>query len=121
MKALSGFAKALKLKYADIEVGIDFDPEPGVADSGDLEADLADLLAAVGEAAAERNTVVVIYIDELQYVPEDQLAALITALHRASQNQLPIRCWLPGCPSSSAGQVGRNRTLNVSLRVCAGR
>ena len=40
LRALAGFAKALKLKYNDIEVGIDYDPEPGLADNGDLEIDL---------------------------------------------------------------------------------
>ena len=40
LRALAGFAKALKIKYADIEVGFDFDPEAGLADNGDLEQDL---------------------------------------------------------------------------------
>ena len=40
LRALAGFARGLKLKYADIEVGFDFDPEPGLADNGDLEHDL---------------------------------------------------------------------------------
>src|SRR5262249_30938723 len=44
LKALAGFARALKLKYQDIEVGLDFDPEPGLADNGDLEQDLPVLL-----------------------------------------------------------------------------
>jgi len=36
---LAGFVK-LKVTYQDIEVGIDVAPEPGLADSGDLEHDL---------------------------------------------------------------------------------
>ena len=43
LRALAGFAGALKVKYQDIEVGLDFDPEPGLADNGDLETDLAGL------------------------------------------------------------------------------
>jgi hypothetical protein len=39
LQGLAGFAKAMKLKYQDIEVGLDFDPEPGLADNGDLEHD----------------------------------------------------------------------------------
>lgn len=35
LRALAGFAKSLKLKYGDIEVGFDFDAEPGLADNGD--------------------------------------------------------------------------------------
>jgi|GEM_PF-5116308 len=30
----------MKLSYHDIEVGLDFEPEPGLADNGDLETDL---------------------------------------------------------------------------------
>ena len=46
--ALAGFARALKVKYSDIEVGFDFEPEPGLADNGDLEHDLQALLEAAG-------------------------------------------------------------------------
>src|SRR5690349_6201032 len=46
LRGLAGFAKALKLKYHDIEVGIDYEPEPGLADNGDLEHDLQELLEA---------------------------------------------------------------------------
>ncbi len=81
LQALAGFAK-LKVKYDDFEVALDFAPEPGLADSGDPKADLADLIVAIGEAAKERKSAVVLVIDKLQYVPEEQLAALISALHR---------------------------------------
>ncbi len=52
LRGLAGFAKALKVKFNDIEVGLDFDPEPGLADNGDLEMDLAALLNEVGSAAS---------------------------------------------------------------------
>jgi hypothetical protein len=114
MRALAGFAKALKLKYQDIEVGLDLDPEAGLADSGDLESDLAELMASVGEAAGERDTAVVLFIDELQYVPEDQLAALIMALHSASQAQLPITMVAAGLPQL-LGQMGRAKSYAERL------
>lgn len=90
LRALAGFAKALKVTYADIEVGFDFEPEAGLADNGDLEQDLLALLEAVGEAALKGDTALALFIDELQYVEEAQLAALITALHRAAQRTLPV-------------------------------
>src|SRR6266446_2110449 len=80
LRGLAGFAKALKFKYADIEVGFDFDPEPGLADNGDLEHDLQALLEAVGAAAQKAGTALTLFVDELQYVEEDELAALIVAL-----------------------------------------
>ncbi|SPE35000.1 conserved hypothetical protein [Candidatus Sulfotelmatobacter sp. SbA7] len=98
LRALAGFAKALKVTYKDIEVGLDYGPEPGLADNGDLEIDLTSLLEQVGIAAREGKTAVVVFIDELQYVKPDQLAALISALHRCSQNALPMTVVGAGLP-----------------------
>ena len=81
MKALAGFARALKIKYQDIELIIEVTPETGLADSSDLDMDLSDLLLTLGKTAVERNTAIALYLDELQYVPEVQLASLIGALH----------------------------------------
>lgn len=113
LRALAGFAK-LKLKYDDLEVALDFAPEPGLADSGDLDADLADLIVAVGEGARERSSALILVIDELQYVPEEQLAALISALHRASQKQLPITMLAAGLPQL-LGQMGRAKSYAERL------
>jgi hypothetical protein len=90
LRGLAGFAQALKVKYNDIEVGFDFEPEPGLADNGDLEVDLTALFEAAGRAAKAAGTALVIFIDELQYVAEPELAALISALHRCSQQKLPL-------------------------------
>lgn len=114
LRALAGFAKSLKLKYSDIEVGIDLDPEPGLADNGDLEHDLQALLEAVGNAAQAAGTALVMFIDELQYVKEDELAALITALHRAAQRQLPVALVGAGLPQLP-GRMGRAKSYAERL------
>lgn len=98
LRALAGFAKGLKVKFADIEVGFDYDPEPGLADNGELESDLTALLVQTGEAAKAANTVMVMFIDELQYVKEDQFGALISALHRCAHLRLPITLVGAGLP-----------------------
>jgi hypothetical protein len=98
LRALAGFAKALKVKYNDIEVGLDFDPEPGLADNGDLEVDLTTLLEELGRAAKATGGAVVMFIDELQYLPETQFAALISALHRCAQAKLPVTVVGAGLP-----------------------
>lgn len=90
LRVLKSFFNGVKLKYQDIEIGIDIDPEPGVADSGDLEADLSALFLALGEAAADRGTSVALIIDELQYLNEAELGALIMAMHQIAQRQLPV-------------------------------
>lgn len=114
LRALSGFAKALKIKYQDIEVGVDFDPEPGLADNGDLEHDLQALLEVVGAAAQKAGTALVLFIDELQYVQEDQLAALITALHRTAQRRLPVVLVGAGLPQLR-GRMGHAKSYAERL------
>lgn len=98
LRALAGFAKALKFKYDDLEVGLDLEPEAGLADNGDLEGDLTSLLEQVGIAARSAGTAVVLFIDELQYVPEEQFSALISALHRSAQGKLPVAVVGAGLP-----------------------
>jgi hypothetical protein len=114
LRGLAGFAKALKFNYADIEVGLDFDPEPGLADNGDLEHDLQALLEVAGKAAQAAGTALILFIDELQYVEEDQLAALIAGLHRAAQKQLPVMLVGAGLPQLR-GTVGRAKSYAERL------
>lgn len=114
LRALAGFASKLKLKYNDIEVGLDYDPEAGLADNGDLEADLAALLEQAGVAARQADTVLVIFIDELQYVHEEQMAALISALHRCAQMQLPVTVVGAGLPQL-IGKMGKAKSYAERL------
>ena len=112
--ALSSFVSAAKVKYDDLEFTMDFDGQRGLADSGDLESDLTDLIIAVGEAARESETVIYVMIDELQYVAEHQLAALITAFHRANQQQLPVTLIAAGLPQL-LGQLGKAKSYAERL------
>ena len=114
LRGLAGFVGALKVKYQDIEVGLDFDPEPGLADNGDLETDLPDLLEVVGAAAKADGTCLALFVDEIQYVKEDELAALITALHRTSQRQLPLVMVGAGLPQVR-GRMGQAKSYAERL------
>lgn len=114
LRALTGFVEALKVKYQDIEVGLDFESEPGLADNGDLEQDLGILLEAVGLAAQAAELGIVILIDELQYVEREQLAVLISALHRCAQRQLPITMIGAGLPQLR-GQMGNAKSYAERL------
>lgn len=114
LRALAGFAKALRMKFEDIEVGVDYDPEPGLADNGDLEHDLQTLLEIAGEAARKANTALAMFVDELQYVREEELAALITALHRTTQQQLPVVLVGAGLPQLP-GRMGRAKSYAERL------
>jgi hypothetical protein len=85
-----------------------------VADSGDLDHDLSDLFIEIGRAAKEKSTAVILFIDELQYVEEDQFASLITALHKCAQNQLPVVLIGAGLPQL-VGRAGRAKSYAERL------
>jgi hypothetical protein len=112
--ALRAFATAFKIQIGDIGVGIT--PPPGVADSGNLESDIRDLFVSVGEAAAERGAAVAILIDELQYVRPAELGALIAALHRVAQLNLPLVLFGAGLPQL-AGLTGQAKSYAERLFV----
>ena len=114
LRALAGFAQGLKVAYGDIEVGLDYAPEAGLADNGDLEHDLQALLESAGAAAKAASTALVIFIDELQYVPEVQLAALITAMHRCAQRQVPVLLVGAGLPQLR-GRMGNAKSYAERL------
>lgn len=114
LRALAGFVGKLKLTYKDIEVGIDYEAEAGLADNGDLEHDLQALMEQVGLATKAAGTAFAIFIDELQYVKEAQLAALITAMHRIEQRQLPVVLVGAGLPQLR-GRMGNAKSYAERL------
>ena len=114
LRALAGFAGKLKVTFADIEVGLDYDAEPGLADNGDLEHDLQALIEQVGLAAKAANTALAIFVDELQYVKEAELAALITAMHRTEQRRLPVVLVGAGLPQLR-GRMGNAKSYAERL------
>jgi GTPase SAR1 family protein len=114
LRVLRSFIGAVKVKVGDAEFGLDIDPETGSADSGDLEADLAELFVAVGEAAADRGTAIAIIIDELQYMTESEMSALIMAIHRVSQRGLPLVLIGAGLPQL-VGLAGKSKSYAERL------
>jgi hypothetical protein len=100
LAALRNFASAFKVSYAEFEVGVE--PYPGLAGSGDLEADVTDLFVAVAEAAKAAGRPVAILIDEVQYLEKEDLGALIIGLHRVGQKGLPLILFGAGLPQLAA-------------------
>lgn len=74
------------------------EPERGTADSGDLESDLSALLVAVAEAAEEKRSAVVLCVDELQNITEAEFGALIMAIYKVTQRNLPFLLVGAGLP-----------------------
>lgn len=98
LAVLKSFIGSVKVTVNEVEFGLDIDPERGTADSGDLEVDLPNLLTALAEAAEERKASVAILIDEIQYFKPSELSALIMAMHKMQQRQLPLVLFAAGLP-----------------------
>jgi hypothetical protein len=81
-----------------VTAGFDVDPAEGLADSGHLDEDLTDVFIALGEAAQEHGSGVVFLIDEVQFLDAPQFEALIAAIHKTVQRQLPITLVGAGLP-----------------------
>jgi hypothetical protein len=90
-----------ELLMNDITMCADINPEPGSADSGDIEIDLPQLFMATGEAAKDRRCAVAIFIDKMQDLSRKELSALIMAMHRMQQKQFPITLVGTGPPMLS--------------------
>lgn len=83
----------------EVSAGLgDVEPIEGFADSGNLGEDLTDVMVALGEAAQEHETGVVFLFDEIQFLSLRELEALIAALHKTVQRQLPITFVGAGLP-----------------------
>lgn len=100
LRALRSFASVFNLSYGDVSISVD--PEAGVADSGDIESDLPELFVRVGEAAKAAGKAWTLLVDEVQYLRSTDLAALIVALHKISQKDLPVLFFGAGLPQVAA-------------------
>ncbi len=114
LAVLRSFIGAFKITFKDISFGIDIDPERGSADSGDIEIDLPQLFVAIGEAAEDRQCAVAILIDEIQYLTKKELGALIMALHKLQQRQLPMLLLGAGLPVLT-GLAGESKSYAERL------
>ncbi len=115
-RVLKSFVSKIRLtiRMHELDFGLDIDPEKGTADSGNLEADLAQVFIAIGEAAQDRNTAIAIIIDELQYLDEEELSSLIMATHITSQESLPVTVLGAGLPQL-VGKAGRAKSYAERL------
>ncbi len=96
LSGLRNFASVFKVYVGDVEIGVA--STPGSADSGNLEFDLTEMFILIGKAAQAAGRGWVLLIDEVQYLKEEELAAIIVAVHRVSQKNLPVIVVAAGLP-----------------------
>lgn len=99
LKAVFASFSATVTSEGEIQFGFEVEPARGAADSGHLETDLVDAFIELGAAAAENETGVSIFLDELQLAGRESLEALVAAIHRANQKALPVAVVAAGLPT----------------------
>jgi len=114
LRVFKSFLGTVKLKVSEIEIGLTISPETGTADSGDIEADLPDLMLAVGQAAKAAKRPVALLIDELQYLSESEFSALIMSIHKLNQASLPVILVGAGLPQI-LGLAGTSKSYAEGL------
>jgi hypothetical protein len=116
VRVLRSFLSTIKVRHGDTEISMEGPKESGVADSGHIESDLSDIFLALSAAAQESKTAVAILIDEMQYISEEELGALIMAVHRVVQEGLPLILIGAGLPQL-AGKTGRAKSYAERLFI----
>ena len=114
LRGMAGMLRHVRVKFDDVELVLDVEPEAGLADSGDFAFDLQSLLEAVGEAAAAGDTALLLGIDEMQYIPTSELGVLVLALHSVAQKRLPLLLVGAGLPQLP-GLLGKARSYAERL------
>ena len=112
LRVLKSFLSGFKVGFAGFEIGVD--AEVGAADSGDLEADLPEMLVAVGEAAQSAGRPIAIILDELQYLSTIEMSALIMGMHKINQKGLPLAIIGAGLPQL-LGLAGNSKSYAERL------
>ncbi len=101
LRGAASVLKSFSLTFSpdgSVTAGLDVDARAGFADSGTLADDLGDLFVALGEAARDHGVGVVFLMDEIQYLEQGELEALISALHRCARRSLPLTLVGAGLP-----------------------
>ena len=114
LRGLKSFLAGLKITINDVDFGLSIDEEPGLADSGNIEADFPDLIVAVAQAAKAASQPIAILIDELQYLKEKEFSALIMAIHKVNQKSLPLIVIGAGLPQIRA-LAGNSKSYSERL------
>src|SRR6202451_1398111 len=94
-----GVVKAFSvLTPGGVQLKLDVDAVRGVADSGDPEQDLVELLREIGEAARAAGTGALFLMDEMHNLGASSLAAVCMAFQAIGRDALPVALVGAGLP-----------------------
>lgn len=88
---------AVTYKVEEGEFGVSLGQETNIS-AGVYADDLTDIFVQLGKAALRSGDTVCFFVDEAQYLTEEEVGGLIIALHRCNQLRLPVMLFAAGLP-----------------------
>jgi hypothetical protein len=108
----AGLVRALQglkaVSFEDTRSGLKFELDVGAHDVEVLASDMGAILVEIGKLAAMQGRGAFLVFDELQNSREADLRALLTGLHAASQERLPVALVAGGLPHTVDVLAGAN-------------
>ena len=94
-----GVVKAFSIAVPGaVQLKLDVEAASGIADSGDPEQDLSELIVEIGEVAQQTRSGALFLIDEMQNLDTPALAAICMAFQAVSRRGLPVALVGAGLP-----------------------
>jgi hypothetical protein len=94
-----GVVKAFSIAVPGaVQLKLDVAPASGIADSGDPEQDLTDLVREIGEVAQATRAGALFLIDEMHNLDAPSLSAICIAFQAVSRASLPVAMVAAGLP-----------------------
>lgn len=98
LEELKMLVHSLKVTYNAEEQSFTAGLSEEIQATGNLNVDLTDLFVKLGMIAKQAKRAICFFIDEIQYLRNDQAEALIQALHRVNQLRLSVTIFGAGLP-----------------------
>lgn len=94
-----GVVKAFSIAVPGaVQLKLEVEAASGIADSGDPEQDLSELIVEIGEVAQQTRSGALFLIDEMQNLGSSALAAICMAFQAVSRRGLPVALVGAGLP-----------------------
>lgn len=99
VKKCASLLRAFSLSYNAIDNSVSLTPNQDITiPVANYTDDLTDIIVQLGKTALQTEDTICFFIDEVQYLSEEELGGVIAAIHRCNQLRLPVMAFCAGLP-----------------------
>ncbi len=95
---LKNFIEGLSISAGDVKFGVDINTGRSKDGEDTLEKDLPKVMETLLSIAKEQHKGIILFVDEIHYLKQNELKALLFSLHHSNKNQLPFAIIGAGLP-----------------------